>query len=321
VIVLTASDVERLLPLATAIPLMRDAMRQVSAGDTVLPLRQFMAVPGGTGKLAVMPGYVAEPASFGVKIVSKFPRAPGDRHGTHVGAVLIFGAADGLPLALIDGATLTAIRTAATSAMATDVLARTDVGTLLVIGCGEQAHRHIDALREVRALERVMVWGRDRSRAADLADKTGGIVAVDLDAAVAAADVICTTTSAVTPILHGATLRPGTHVNLVGSAVATSAEADSEVVRRSRFFVDARPAALAAAGELLDAIASGVVDEDHIAGEIGEVLLGRVSGRQSADEITVYKSLGVTAQDLVAAHAIWRRAVVSGAGTKIDLAA
>ncbi len=320
-IVLTASDVERLLPMADAIPLMCDAMRQVSAGDTVLPLRQFMAVPGAAGKLAVMPGYVADPASFGVKIVSKFPRAPDDRHGTHVGAVIVFGADDGLPLALIDGATLTAIRTAATSAMATDVLARADAATLLVLGCGEQAHRHIDALRQVRAFERVTIWGRDSARAAALAAAVGGDVATDLDGAVAEADVICTTTSAVTPILRGAALRPGTHVNLVGSAVATSAEADSEVVRRSRFFVDARPAALAAAGELLDAVAAGVVDESHIAGEIGEVLLGRVAGRQSPDQITVYKSLGVTAQDLVAAHAVWRAAVASGAGIEIDLAA
>lgn len=320
-IVLTASDVERLLPMRDAIALMRDAMRQVSAGETVLPLRQFMAVPGGTGKLAVMPGYVAEPASFGVKIVSKFPRAPSDRHGTHVGAVLIFGADDGLPLALIDGAMLTAIRTAATSAMATDVLARADAATLLVLGCGEQAHRHIDALREVRAFGRAIIWGRDQACAAVLAQAVGGEVATDLDAAVAEADVICTTTSAVTPVLRGAALRPGTHINLVGSAVATSAEADSEVVRRSRFFVDARPAALAAAGELLDAITAGIVDESHIAGEIGEVLLGSVAGRQSTDEITVYKSLGVTAQDLVAAHAVWRAAVATGAGIEIDLAA
>ena len=303
-IVLTASVVERLLPMADAIPLMHDAMRQVSAGDTVLPLRQFMAIPGGMGKLAVMPGYVADPASFGVKIVSKFPRAPGDRHGTHVGAVLIFDAESGLPLALIDGASLTAIRTAATSAMATDVLARRDATTLLVLGCGEQAHRHVDAVRAVA-----------------LAEVVGGEAVANLDSAVARADVICTTTSATTPILHGAALRPGTHINLVGSAVATSAEADSEVVRRSRFFVDSRPAALAAAGELLDAIAAGIVDAADIAGEIGEVLLGRVAGRQSADDITVYKSLGVTAQDLLAAHAVWRAAVAAGGGTEIDLAA
>ena len=320
-IVLTASVVERLLPMADAIPLMHDAMRQVSAGDTVLPLRQVMAIPGGMGKLAVMPGYVADPASFGVKIVSKFPRAPGDRHGTHVGAVLIFDAESGLPLALIDGASLTAIRTAATSAMATDVLARRDATTLLVLGCGEQAHRHVDAVRAVRTFDRVMIWGRDPVRAVALAEVVGGEAVANLDSAVARADVICTTTSATTPILHGAALRPGTHINLVGSAVATSAEADSEVVRRSRFFVDSRPAALAAAGELLDAIAAGIVDAADIAGEIGEVLLGRVAGRQSADDITVYKSLGVTAQDLLAAHAVWRAAVAAGGGTEIDLAA
>jgi len=320
-LILTASDVRRLLPMATAIDLMRAAMRQVSSGEAVLPLRQFMAVPGGSGKLAVMPGAVADPAVFGVKIVSKFPRAPGDRHGTHVGAVMIFDAADGMPLALIDGASLTAIRTAATSAMATDVLARADATSLLVMGAGEQAHEHIVALRHVRHFTHVTIWARDASRAAALAERVGAEVATDRDHAVAEADVICTTTSATTPILYGAALRPGVHINLVGSAVATSAEADGTVVARSRFFVDSRAAAAAAAGELRDAIAVGFIGEDHIAGEIGEVLLGTVAGRQSADDITVYKSLGVTAQDLVAAHAIWRAALADGAGSEIDLSA
>jgi ornithine cyclodeaminase/alanine dehydrogenase-like protein (mu-crystallin family) len=319
--ILTASDVTRLLPVRDCIGLMRAAMMQVSAGNTVLPLRQFIAIPGATGKLAVMPGYVADPASFGVKIVSKFPRAPGDKHGTHVGAVMIFDAVDGLPLALIDGATLTAIRTAATSAMATDVLARDDVSTLLVTGCGEQAHHHIVALRHVRAFKRVLVWGRNADRARLLAKAVCGEVAPDLDEAAMQADVICTTTSAVTPYLHGAVLPVGVHVNLVGSALSTSAEADGDVVRRARFFVDSRAAAMAAAGEFRDAVAAGLVDEGHIAGEIGDVLLGHVAGRQAAREITVYKSLGVTAQDLVAAHAVWRAAETAGAGTVIDLAA
>lgn len=315
--ILTASDVARLLPMGDCIALMRGAMRQVSAGEAVLPLRQFTAIPGGTGKLAIMPGYVAEPRSFGVKIVSKFPRAPGDRHGTHVGAVMIFDAADGLPLALLDGATLTAIRTAATSAMATDVLARADARVLLVTGAGEQAHHHIDALRLVRTFARTLIWARDPVRAQVLADAVSGEVVRDLDTAIAQAEVICTTTSATTPYLRGAALMPGTHINLVGSAVATSAEADRDVVARARFFVDLRAAAMAAAGELVD---SGL-GEDHIAGEIGEVLLGRVAGRESADEITVYKSLGVTAQDLVAAHAVWRAARAEGAGIEVDLSA
>jgi ornithine cyclodeaminase/alanine dehydrogenase-like protein (mu-crystallin family) len=288
-------------------------MRQVSAGETLLPLRHFLSIPGGEGKMVVMPGYVAEPASFGVKFVSKFPRAAGDRHGTHVGAVMICGADDGLPLALIDGATVTAIRTAATSALATDVLARPDARSLLILGAGEQARRHVEALRHVRRFERIAIWSRSRASAAALAREVGAEVADDLDAAVGDADVICTTTSSTTPVLHGATLSPGCHVNLVGAALASSAEADAEVVRRSRFFVDYR----AAAGELLD---SGL-GEGHIAGEIGEVLLGRVAGRSSADDITVYKSLGVTAQDLVAAHAVWAAAVAEDIGVEIDLSA
>ena len=317
--ILTASDVQRLLPMRVAIALMRDAMRQVSAGETLLPLRHFLSVPGTEGKMVVMPGYVANPPSFGLKFVSKFPRAAGDRHGTHVGAVLICSADDGLPLALMDGATLTAIRTAAASAMATDVLARANARTLLVMGAGEQARTHVAALRLVRPFARVVIWSRNADSARALADEVEAEVAVDLDAAVAEADVICTTTSATTPILRGAALSPGCHVNLVGAPVATSAEADGEVVRRARFFVDYRVAAMAAAGELLDAIAAGVVGEDHIAGEIGDVLLNRVAGRTSDADITVYKSLGVTAQDLVAAHAVWETAVARNVGFEVDL--
>ncbi len=305
--------------MAAAIPLMRTAMAQVSAGGAVLPLRQFMTVPGTAGKMAVMPGALADPATFGVKIVSKFPRVPGDPHGTHVGAVMIFTAENGLPLALIDGASLTEIRTAATSAMATDVLAREDARHLLILGAGEQARAHVTALRLVRAFDHVTIWARDRSKASALAELIGGSVADNLDSEVAKADVICTTTGAATPILNGVTLVPGVHVNLVGSAVATSAEADGEVVRRSRFYVDSLPAALAAAGELRDAIASGMVKTNHVAGEIGHVLLGLVPGRNTPDEITVYKSLGLTAQDLIAAHAVWLAAEAQGLGVEINL--
>lgn len=299
-----------------AIDLMRGAMRQVSAGETLLPLRHFLGIPGGEGKMVVMPGYIADPPSFGVKFVSKFPRAAGDRHGTHVGAVLICGADDGLPLALMDGATVTAIRTAAASAMATDLLARPDARRLLVLGAGEQARRHVEALRHVRPFARVEIWSRNPVSATALANAVQAEVAHDRDTAIGRADVICTTTSSATPVLHGAALKPGTHVNLVGAPVATSVEADGDVVRRSRFFVDYRAAALAAAGELID---SGL-GQDHIAGEIGEVLLGKVAGRRTLDEITVYKSLGVTAQDLVAAYAVWQAARAAGIGIDVDLA-
>lgn len=318
--ILTAGMVEALLPMRRAIDLMRTAMAQVSDGKTLLPLRQFVVIPGGQGKLAVMPGHIADPACFGVKLVSKFPRALGDRHGSHVGGVMLFDADDGVPLALLDGASLTAIRTAAASAMATDLLAREDARTLLVLGAGEQARRHVEALRHVRRLERVRVWARDAERASALADEVEGEVAGVLDEDVASADIVCTTTASTTPVLRGTALSPGAHVNLVGAAVATSREADAEVVSRGRVFVDYRPAAEAAAGEIIDALAAGLVPPDHVAGEIGEVLLERVLGRRSAQEITVYKSLGVTAQDLIVAHAVWRAAEEAGIGLEVDLA-
>lgn len=298
---------------------MRDAMAQVSGGGAILPLRQFMAVPGTAGKMAVMPGALADPATFGVKIVSKFPRAPGDRHGTHVGAVLLFAASDGLPLALIDGASLTEVRTAATSAMATDLLSRHDARHLLILGAGQQARAHIAALRLVRPFDRVSIWARDRTKASALAGSLDADVVDDLEAGVAAADVICTTTSAAQPILRGASLMPGVHVNLVGSATAASAEADDNVVRRSHYYVDSLPAALAAAGELRNAIASRAVEADHVAGEIGLILLGLIAGRTTQHDITVYKSLGVTAQDLIAAHFVWSAALAHGLGAEIDL--
>lgn len=323
--ILTASDVARLLPYSTCIGAMRDAMRLTSERAVVLPLRQFMNVPGTQGKLGLMPGYLSDPAGFGVKIVSKFPRAPGAAHGSHVGAVLLFDADEGLPLALLDGGMLTAIRTASTTAMATDVLARADAKSLLLVGCGEEAEHHLAALREVRAFESIRVWGRDAGRATAFASRMSSRhgrrvePVADLASAVAAADVLCTVTSAPTPILRGEWLAPGQHVNLVGSAVATTAEADGEVVRRSRFFVDYREAAMAAAGELLNAIRDGIVAAEHVRGEIGDVLLGRVAGRESAADITVYKSLGVTSQDLAAAHQVYTAAIAQGVGLDVDL--
>jgi len=309
---------------------MAGAMRATSARNCVLPLRQFMAIPDRPGKLGLMPGYLgaagsADPARFGVKIVSKFERPPGDPHGTHVGAVLLFDAVTGLPLALLEGGTLTAIRTAATTALATETLARADAEHLLVIGSGEEARYHIPALLGVRRFRRLTVWARRLEQAERLlADlqlpaTLATAVAADLSQAVAQADVICTVTSAKEPILRGAWLVSGTHLNLVGSAIPTTAEVDSAAVARGRFYVDYLDAARAAAGELLAAIRAGIVDESHVVGELGEVLLGRRPGRSSAEEITIYKSLGVTTQDLAAAEVAYRLARERRLGREIDL--
>ena len=325
-LILTRSQIEALLPVAACIEVMDGAMRQVSRRDVVLPLRQFMGVPGAKGKLGLMPGYIAEPARFGVKIVSKYERPAGSPHGTHVGAVMLFDAAEGLALALLEGGSLTAIRTCAASALATRALARPDAHRLAILGCGEEAHHHLQAMLAVRPVTKIVVWGRDRAKAeAFVAHQNipAGVsmsTADTVKAAVADADIVCTVTSAATPILEGAWVKPGTHLNLVGSAIPTTAEVDSACVAKARFYVDYREAALAQAGELLAAIAAGVVTEAHIVGEIGEVLLGSKPGRQTADDITVYKSLGVTAQDLAGAEYVYAAAKSQGVGVQLDLA-
>jgi ornithine cyclodeaminase len=322
-LILNRESVASSLSHRECIEVLDAAMRAVSRGDTVMPLRQYLTIPGSRGKFTLMPGYTGSPRCFGVKIVSKFERAPDSPHGSHVGAVMVFSADEGLPVALLDGSELTAIRTAAASALATRTLARPDARRLAIIGCGTQARHHVAALLEVRAVERVLVWGRNRSRVEDFIARLplpGGVevdAADSVEAAVAEADIVTTVTSAKTPVLRGAWLRPGTHVNLVGAAIREAAEADVETVRRSRFFVDYRESAMAQAGELLDAIDQGLVTAAHVAGEIGEVLAGQVPGRRSDTEITVYKSLGVAAQDLAAGWHAWVKASERSLGVEV----
>ena len=304
-----------------AIAAARSAMRQVSSGDTLLPLRQFLAIPDAPGKMAVMPGYIAHPPRFGLKTVSKFTNAA----HSHVGTVQLYDATNGQLLAIIEGGTLTAIRTAAASALATDLLARPDSHHLAILGTGEQARRHIEAMAAVRPISQIRIWGRNARNAEALAATLRNadmpaIVAATVAEAVADADIVCTTTPAATPILHGQHVRPGTHVNLVGSAIPTTAEADTALVAMSQFYGDYRAATLAQAGEFRNAIAAGLITADHLIGEIGELILGRIPGRQDDTAITLYKSLGVTAQDLTAADAILEAARAHGMGHEINLA-
>ncbi|MFL2770548.1 MAG: ornithine cyclodeaminase family protein [Rhodospirillaceae bacterium] len=328
-LVMNRSVVARSLSHAQCIDVLEPAMRVVSQGDTEMPLRQFMAVPYTAGKMGLMPGYVGkrsatDPAVFGVKIVSKFPRELGSDYSSHVGAVLLFNAVDGIPIALLDGAELTAIRTSAASALATRYLANDDAQTLVLLGCGEEAAHHIHAIHAVRPLKKIIIWGRNTERARQftlqhpLADDIEFSVESDAELAVKKANILCTVTSSTKPILKGAWLQPGLHVNLVGAAVRASSEADTDVVRRSRFYVDYLPSALAQAGELLNAIESNLVAQDHIVGEIGAVISGVVPGRQSDGEITVYKSLGVSAQDLAAGLAAVTNAREMNIGIEVN---
>lgn len=331
--VFTRSDVETLLGYPACIEEMRAAMIATSARRCVLPLRQFMPIPERPGKLGLMPGYLGgNDECFGVKIVSKFERPAGDPHGSHVGAVMLFAAATGLPVALIEGGMLTAIRTASMTAAATAALARADSRHLLIVGAGEEAWHHARAVLGVRPFESVTIWARDSKRAGQLVarltmthdENSAGQrprwqVADDLARAFSSADVVCTVTSAKTPIISGEWCRVGQHLNLVGSAIPTTAEVDDLTVSRARFFVDYREAAFAAAGELLGAISRGVVDASHVRGEIGEVFAGHCTGRETDTDITLYKSLGVTTQDLAAGMRLMRDAAAIGAGVELAL--
>jgi len=287
------------------IRVVRDAMEALSAGTTRQLLRTM--IPLGSGRtFAQMPGALGEHDMFGAKMLSVFadPGSPGLRR--HRGVVLLFEPDEGEPVAIADAEEITHIRTAAATAVATDALARADARTLLIVGTGGQARTHLRALPLVRDFDSVLIWGRAIDKAERLAaefEALGAKAVTDLEAATGQADVICTLTTSAEPVILGAWVRSGTHVNLVGSSGPGPVEVDNALVVKSRYIADSRASALDAAAEFLVARAAGLVTDDHIVAEIGDVLLGRVPGRRNDSEITLYKSLGHAVQDLaVAAH-------------------
>lgn len=324
VLFVDASGVRRLLAMEVCVPLMREALCALSRRDVVLPLRSLVRLPDGSGLLGLMPGYLGEPQSFGLKVVTVMPGNHGTPYDSHQGVVMLFGVEHGEPLAILDASSITAIRTAAASAAATDALARRDAGDLALIGSGAQARTHLSAMRAVRPLRRVRVWSRSRENAERFAREEEGAagvaieVAAGADEAVRGADLVCTTTASKEPVLRGEWLTPGAHVNAVGSCFPTTRELDTGAVRRSRFFTDCRESCLKEAGDFLIPLGEGAFAASHLLGEIGDVFLGRVPGRVSPSNITVYESLGIAVEDLAAAHAIHRRAVNLGEGQWLE---
>lgn len=291
------------LSFPVLIPIVREAMIALSTGKVDQLLRSFIPVKEGH-IFALMPAANHAAGHFGVKVLSVFPDASGELQ--HEGYILLFSEASGRPLCMAEAEDITRLRTAAASAVATDALARADAAALAVLGTGKQAAAHIAAIAEVRRLDRVRIWGRNKDKAMDLAKAEADTLGLacevcdSAEAAVAEADIICTVTAARDPVLNGAWVKPGAHVNAVGSSTPVPAEIDSELVARSRFIADHRAHVLLHGGEFLRAKKAGVVGDDHVAAEIGEVLAGVKPGRTSADQITVYKSLGHAVQDLAA---------------------
>jgi ornithine cyclodeaminase/alanine dehydrogenase-like protein (mu-crystallin family) len=303
-------EVARRLTYEMCIPIVRQAMIALSRGETKQLLRSI--IPLSEGRLfGIMPGAMGAHEPFGAKLISVFHGNFARGIQSHQGLVILFDPETGAPVCALDAGEITAIRTAAASAVATDALARKDARRLALLGYGEQAATHARAIGKIRDLESIVVWGRSTERAHAFAKRMQVELAVPVAAAesareaVAEADIVCTVTSATEPILKGEWVRPGAHLNLVGSGYAGPAEVDNDLVVRSRFIADSREGVLHQGAEFLRAKAAGLVGDEHIVAEIGEVLAGEIEGRRSAHEITVYKSLGHVVQDLASAWALY----------------
>jgi len=304
----SAEEVARCLPYEECVPLMREAMIALSKGRTAQLLRSILDLPEGRA-FGSMLGAMLDDGSFGAKLVSVYPENFAKGGHSHQGVVVLFHAGTGAPSAVLEAGEITAIRTAAASAAATDALARPEATRLAILGYGEQGWRHVEAIRVVRAIERVTVWGRSPERAEDFASR---VRAFGLDAsasstpeaAVAEADIVCTVSAAPEPILLSEWVADGVHINAVGSSRAGPVEIDNVLVLRSRFFADHRAGVLAQGAEFLRAKQAGLIDDSHVLGEIGEVMAGTLEGRRNASDVTIYKSLGSIVQDLASARHI-----------------
>ncbi len=304
-----AAEVRTNLTYEVCIPAVRAAMIALSAGVTRQLLRSIMHFEDGR-MFGVMPGAMGDTDVFGAKVLSVFPKNFEVGRPSHQGVILMFDPVSGELACVVEASTVTAIRTAAASAVATDALARPDARRLAILGYGDQAEAHVEAMGKVRDLETITVWGRSQDRAKAFAERMAAHarapihVAPSAEAAVSEADIVCTVTASAQPVLKGAWLAPGTHVNLVGSSFPGPSEVDSDLVVRSRFIADYREGILKQGAEFLIAKDAGLIGDDHIVAEIGQVLSGAVAGRQAADQLTVYKSIGHIVQDLASVQAL-----------------
>jgi ornithine cyclodeaminase len=246
------------------------------------------------------------------------PDNPSRGLDTHMGGVLLHDGETGELVAVMNAAPITEIRTAAVSAVATRALAHPDAERVAILGSGAQARGHVHAMRRVLDDPEIRIWSRDLEKAEELAGEVGAIVAPSVDAALFGAEVVCTTTSAVEPIVEKRWLARGAHVNAVGSCFPTTRELDTETVAHASFFTDRRESCLNEAGDYILAAAEGAVGPEHIKAELGEVLAGMHPGREREDELTVFESLGIAVEDLASAELVVRRARERGVGVEVD---
>jgi ornithine cyclodeaminase/alanine dehydrogenase-like protein (mu-crystallin family) len=325
VLIVNQSEVRQLLPMDECIDVMADALTALAREEAILPLRAKMWLPEQAGALCVMPSYLAGIGAMGLKVITVMPGNHGTDFDSHQGAVLVFEHEHGQLLAMMDASAITAIRTAAVSGVATRLLARPEAHSLAILGSGVQAKTHLSAMIESRPITSVRVWSRNAEHAQHFAEREAmryGIQvqsATSVEEAVTGADLICTTTAAREPILNGEWITAGAHINAVGSSVAFTRELDSAAVKNARLYVDRRESTVNEAGDFLIAKKEGAIGDDHIIGEIGELLLGTAEGRRTPEEITLFKSLGLAVEDLAAANHVYRKALEAGVGVSVEL--
>jgi alanine dehydrogenase len=323
--IINQAEVTELLPMEECIGVMDGVLRTLASGGAQLPLRTSLRVPGTGGLFCWMPAQLSKPAALGLKVISVFPGNEGTPLDSHQGVVLLLDPATGAPLAIIDASSITAIRTAAVSAVATRALAREDASDLAILGSGVQARSHLEAIGLVRRLGRVRLWSPNADRLAGFvrwARERLGVVAEPMPGpreAVAGAHIICTTTASSTPVLQGDWIATGAHINAVGSSIPSARELDSAAVARSRLFVDRRESAEYEAGDFLIPLHEGAIAESHLLGELGDVLIGRLPGRTGEADVTLFKSLGIAVEDLAAGEYVLGKAEARGIGLVTEL--
>jgi ornithine cyclodeaminase/alanine dehydrogenase-like protein (mu-crystallin family) len=325
ILILTHDEVEQLLPMSECIGVMEEALSALARGEMEQPLRRAVKPVDAAGLLAMMPAYKSGPeAVFGLKAICVFPENPLKGKDAHQGGVLLFSGQTGEPLALMNGSAITAIRTAAVSAVATHLLAREDACTLAIIGAGVQARSHLAAIACVRSITRVNIVSRDFAHAQAFVSEMQSTCGFPIEAvegvraAVGDADIIVTATTAIAPVLQHEWIAAGTHINAVGSSSPKAREIDTATMAAASLFVDRRESALNEAGDYLLAASDGAIGPDHIRAEIGEVIVGAAPGRTSRDEITLFKSLGIAIEDLAAAAYLYRKAAQEHCGTWVE---
>jgi len=318
-LVLGAREVEALLDMGECVAAMEELLAALARGELHQPLRQMIRPPDTDTLFGLMPVYRGgDRPLFALKEIVVAPENPKLGLDSHQGGVLLHDGRTGELVAVVNASPITAIRTAAVSAVATRRLAHPGARRVAILGAGVQARAHVDAMRTVLDDPDIRIWSRTPDHAAELAAELGVAVSPDAERAVDGAEVICTVTTSREPIIERAWLHDGAHINAVGSSSPSARELDTATVADASVFVDRRESALHEAGDLIIPLNEGAIGEGHIRAELGDVLIGRHPGRERADELTVFESLGIGAEDLAAAELVVRLARKRGIGTEID---